>query len=234
MTMHAKKKLARLVALAAVTASAVVSLPSTAHAEPVTPTAKGAVGGGLLGAELVVFGEALFGVHKTWAYLVGAGVGAAGGAVGGYLIEQAVDDGRVPAYLLAGGLAALIPAVVIGLDATRYLPSEGAREDKPVPSAPSDPGKPGGSSVVGAEAATPTSPSTTPPTSTPSPTPPPAGGGTAPTPAPQSLLDVHDGAFRMGVPVPQVRSILGSAERTRMGVDNRGSELRFPVVRVVF
>lgn len=232
--MHAKKKLAGLV-LAATTASAVVSMPSTAHAEPVTPTAKGAVGGGLLGAELVVFGEALFGVHKTWAYLVGAGVGAAGGAVGGYLIEQSVDDGRVPAYLLAGGLAALIPAVVITLDATRYLPSEGAREDKPVPSAPSDPGKPGGSSVVGAEPAMPTSPSTTPPTSTPSPAPSPAGGGgTAPTPAPQSLLDVHEGSFRVGVPVPQVRALLGSVERTRMQVDNRGSELRFPVVRVVF
>ena len=234
MTTHATKKLARLAVLAAVTAGAIVSTPTTAHAEPVTPTAKGAVGGGLLGAELVVFGEALFGVHKTWAYLVGAGVGAAGGAVGGYFIEQAVDDGRVPAYLLAGGLAALIPAVVVSLDATRYLPSEGAREDKPVPSAPSAPGKPGGSSVVGAEPATPTSPSTTPPTSTPSPTPPPAGGGTAPTPAPQSLLDIHEGSFRMGVPVPQVRALLGSAERTRMAVDNRGSELRFPVVRVVF
>lgn len=232
MTMHAKNKLAGL-AFAALAASAVVSMPATAHAEPVTPTAKGAVGGGLLGAELVVFGEALFGVHKTWAYLVGAGVGAAGGAVGGYFVEQAVDDGRVPAYLLAGGLAALIPAVVVTLDATRYLPSEGAREDKPVPSAPSDPGKPGGSSVVGAEPATPTSPSTTPPTSTPSPAPPP-GGGTAPTPAPQSLLDIHEGSFRMGVPVPQVRALLGSAERTRMAVDNRGSELRFPVVRVVF
>ena len=224
--MHGKKKLAGL-ALAALVAG-VVSVPRTAHAEPVTPTAKGAVGGGLLGAEIVTFGEALVGVHKTVWYLIGAGVGAAGGAVGGYFIEQAVDDGRVPAYILAGGLAALIPAVVVALDATRYMPNEGAREDKPVVSPPSDPGKPGGSSVVGAE-----------PTTTPAPTPtPPApgqgGGATPPTQAPQSLLDFNEGSFRMGVPLPQVRALVGSAERARMGVDNRGSELRFPVVRVVF
>ena len=227
--MHAKKKLASLAALAALVAG-VVSVPRTAHAEPVTPTAKGAVGGGLLGAEIVVFGEALVGVHKTAWYLIGAGVGAAGGAVGGYFIEQSVSDGRIPAYILAGGLAALIPAVVVALDATRYLPNEGAREDKPVVSPPSDPGKPGGSSVVGAEPTT--TPSPSPDGTTPAPIPAP-GGGTAPVQAPQSLLDFNDG-FRMGVPVPQVRGLLGSAERARMGVDNRGTELRFPVVRVVF
>lgn len=232
MAMQKTRTLAAL-ALSALAAGAVVSVPATAHAEPVTPTAKGAVGGGLLGAEVVTFGEALFGVHKTWAYLVGAGVGAAGGAVGGYFLEQSVDDGRIPAYVLAGGLAALIPAIVVGLDATRYMPDQGAREDKPVVSPPSDPGKPGGSSVLGAEpSATPTpgqGSSTTPASPTP-----PSGGSTTPTPAPQSLLDMHEGAFRLGVPVPQVRPLLGSAERTRLAVENRGNELRFPVVRVVF
>ena len=39
------------------------------------------------------------------------------------------------------------------LDATRYLPTEGAREDKPVDTTTpaSDPGKPGGSSQAGQE-----------------------------------------------------------------------------------
>src|SRR5690606_16335437 len=125
----------------------------------------------------------------------------------------------------------LIPAIVVTLDATRYMPAEGAREDKPVDVPPSDPGKPGGSSVVGAEPGTPPAAApgpgsaTTPATPT-GPTPPPApdtpapsegggggGGGTqAPSRAPQSsLLDVRDGAFAVGVPVPEVRPLIGSA-----------------------
>ncbi len=259
MTIDRKKRL-RALTLAALTAAGALTSPSTARAEPVSPTAKGIAGGALLGGELVVFGEAIFGVRSTAAYLIGAGLGAAAGGVGGYLVEQSVDDGRVPAYMLAGGLALLIPAIVVSLDATRYMPTEGAREDKPVDLPPSDPGRPGGSSVVGAEPETP--PATTPgpgsattPTTPSGPTPPaspeaPApkegegggesggGGGTgtqAPARAPQtSLLNLRDGAFAVGVPLPEVRPIVGSAERTRMGVADRGSELRFPVVRVTF
>src|SRR5262245_3689108 len=163
------KKSARTFALAALAAGAVLALPSSAHAEPVSPTAKGIVGGAFLGGELVVFGEALLGVRSTAAYIIGAGVGAAGGGVGGYFVEQSVDDGRIPAYMLAGGLALLVPAIVVALDATRYMPAEGAREDKPVNLPPSDPGKPGGSSVVGAEppaSQTPAPSTTTPPAST--------------------------------------------------------------------
>lgn len=238
----------RKLALAALAAGAILAVPDYAQAEEVTPTAKGIVGGAFLGGELVVFGEALFGVRSTAAYLIGAGVGAAAGGVGGYFIEQAVDDGRIPAYMLAGGLALLIPAIVVTLDATRYMPSEGAREDKPVNVPPSDPGKPGGSSVVGAEPAAPPPASTTPQTSPTPATPPggatpeapatpPGGGGTkAPQArAPQtSLINVQGNAFAVGVPVPEVRPMLGSVERARMGVENRGSELRFPVVRVTF
>jgi hypothetical protein len=232
------------IAVAFAALAGTVALPGEARAEPVEPTAKGIVGGAFLGGELVVFGEALFGVRSTAAYLIGAGLGAAAGGVGGYFVEQAVDDGRIPAYMLAGGLALIIPAVVVALDATRYLPSEGAREDKPVNAPPSDPGKPGGSSVVGAEPSTPppassTPPATTPPSTTPPPstTTPPGGGGTqAPVRAmlPSSLLHVQDGSFRVGLPMPEVRPVLGNAERARMGAENRGSELRFPVVRVTF
>jgi hypothetical protein len=246
-TKHDGKKL-RAVVLAALAAGAILAVPGTAEAEEVTPTAKGIVGGAFLGGELVVFGEALFGVRSTAAYLIGAGAGAAAGGVGGYFIEQAVDDGRIPAYMLAGGLALMIPAIVVALDATRYMPTEGAREDKPV-TPPSDPGKPGGSSVVGAEPSTPpaTVPgpgsATTPTTPTPSPTPEPTaaptpgggGGGTQAPRAPQaSLFNLREGAFYMGVPVPEVRPVLGTTERARMGADNRGSEVRFPVVRVSF
>lgn len=227
----------------ALAALATLAVPRTAHAEPVEPTAKGIVGGALLGGEVVVFTEALFGVRSTAAYLIGAGAGAVAGGVGGYFIEDAVSDGRIPAYMLAGGLALLIPAIVVTLDQTRYLPSEGAREDKPVAAPPSDPGKPGGSSVVPetpAPGTAPTPPAETPPTTTP---PPPAGGAGGGTQAPRaavrssgpSLVSVNEGgAFRMGIPVPEVRPLLSGAERQRLGAESRGSELRFPVVRVTF
>jgi hypothetical protein len=51
---------------------------------------------------------------------------------------------------------------------------------------------------------------------------------------PVSLFDVHEGDLRVGLPVPEVRPILGSAERARLGADSRGSELRFPVMRLTF
>jgi hypothetical protein len=43
-----------------------------------------------------------------------------------------------------------------------------------------------------------------------------------------------DGGFAVGLPVPEVRPIVGAVERERLGVQDRGSELRFPVVRVTF
>jgi len=247
MAKHGRTQL-RALTFATLAAGAVLAVPTSAHAETVSPTAKGTVGGALLGGELVCFGEALFGVRSPAAYLIGAGVGAVGGGVGGYFIEQAVDDGRIPAYMLAGGLALIVPAIVITLDATRYLPTEGAREDKPVTLPPSDPGKPGGSSVVGAEpspAPAPASPapsgtSPAPDGTSPAPATPPSsgGGGGGGTQnrhlAPLSLFNLGDGTFTMGLPVPEVRPLIGSVERARMGVDNRGSELRFPVMHVSF
>ena len=56
----------------------------------------------------------------------------------------------------------------------------------------------------------------------------------APQSPQSSLFNLRNGDFYMGVPVPEVRPVLGTTERVRMGADNRGSELRFPVVRVTF
>lgn len=233
-------------ALACVTAgTAIVGTPRTAHAEEVSPDGKGIAGGALIGAELVVFIEAIAGVRSGTAYALGAAGGAVAGGLGGFGIEKAVDDGRAPVYLLAGGLALVIPALVVALDATRFRPNEGAREDKPADLPPSDPGKPGGSAVIGAEPkAPPPSPApggttpggTTPPGTTPAPapaTPPPAGGGGGGTQGPQSLFN-YRGGFYMGVPVPEVRQSLSASERKNLGVQNPGSELRFPVVKVTF
>lgn len=225
----------RATALALAATAAFACVPRTAHAEDVSPTGKGIVGGALLGGEAVVFVEALIGIRSTPAYLIGAGAGAVAGGVGGAFLENSVTDGRVPAYLLAGGLALVIPALVIALNQTRYIPPEGAREDKPANLPPSDPGKPGGTSVIGAEpAATTPNTTTTPAGTTPPATTVPAGGTTGGTPGPQSLFDVHQGDFRVGLPIPSVRPVFSVSERKSFGVVNPGNEVRFPVVHVAF
>jgi hypothetical protein len=232
----------RRIVLAALAAGTVLlGAPRAAQAEEVSPTGKGIVGTALLGAEIVVFTEAIIGVRSGTAYLLGAGGGAIAGGVGGYFIEQAVSDGRIPAYLLAGGLALVIPAVVITLDQTRYLPTEGAREDKPVNQPPSDPGKPGGSAVIGAEPkpATP-APGATPPapggTTPPTPAPGGPGGGGTPSPAraPLSLINFQGTGLSVGVPVPEVRPVFTASQKKALGVESTGNEVRFPVVSVTF
>ncbi|MDB4946738.1 MAG: hypothetical protein JWP97_6272 [Labilithrix sp.] len=224
-------------------AAALVGAPRVAHAEDVSPDGKGIVGTALLGAEAVVFTEAIIGVRSPLAYGLGAAGGAIAGGLGGYAIEQSVDTGRLPAYLLAGGLALLIPALVVTLDQTRYLPAQGSRDDRPVVTPPSDPGKPGGSAVIGAEpasapppAAAPGAPATTPGGTTPAAPSGGSGGGTQQSPvrAPAtSLIDFHD-SFRVGVPLPQVRPTFTASQKKALGVESNGSEVRFPVVNVTF
>jgi hypothetical protein len=217
-----------------------------AHADNISPTGKGITGGALLGAEVVTIVESLVGVRAGWAYGVGALVGAAGGGVGGYFVEKGSDDGKAPMYMLAGGLALVIPAIVLTLNATRYMPEEGATEDR-APTAPAaEPGVPGGS-VTGAPPDTPASPPTTappPPTRPPPPGPqskaaPPVPGvrrspprGAPASPA-LSLVDVRTGALRLGVPVPDVRPVFTVTEERQYGM-RQESEVRLPVLHVTF
>ncbi len=233
--------------------AATLAQPGTARAEEVSPTAKGVVGGALLGGEIVMIPMSLFHVKSGWAYAIGGGLGAIGGGVGGYFIETASfsSDGRVPIYMLAGGMALVIPTVILTLNATRYEPSEGASEDKAPTNAPvADPGKAGGSVVVGtppassapaAPAPAPAAPAgasgtggtTTPPTT------PPAGGGGAPE-APQSLFDLwapqgstSAPSLRMTLPAPEVRPVYSLAEQKKLGV-GAYTEVRMPVLKVTF
>ncbi len=228
-------------AAAAVLGSATMTYAPQAHAEPVAPNGKGIVGGALLGGELVVVTEAIFGVRSPLAYGLGAGLGALAGGFAGYGVERAVvnttdtsSDQRAPVIMLAAGLALAIPALVITLNATTGQGREGAKEDRsPGPTA--DPGSLGGTPVVGVP---PTAPATTPaptPPAEPAPTPappatPPPGGG---APAPTSLFDVTPRAFRLGMPVPQVRNVFTTQERRQMGM-TQVTELHLPVVNVTF
>jgi hypothetical protein len=217
-------------ATAAVLGLTVLAAPlREARADDVSPTGKGIVGGGLLGAEAVTIVEALVGVKSPWAYVIGGVVGAGGGAVGGYFVEQGSSDGRAPMYMLAGGLALVIPAVVLTLNATRWQPEEGATEDHTPVGPAAEPGTPGGS-VTGAPETGPAAPATPPPATESAP---PPAAAPAPAPPPQSLLDVHEGSFRLGVPVPDVRPLFSVAEQRQYGMKQE-TEFRMPVLHVTF
>lgn len=215
-------------ATAALVGMATFGIPErSALADNVSPDGKGIVGGGLLGAELVTIVEGIADVRSGWAYGIGAIVGAGGGAVGGYFIEQQSSDGRVPTYLLAGGLALIIPAVVLTLNGTRYRPQEGATEDNvPAGGPAANPGAPG-AGVISPEASPASSPpaAATPPTSSSAP----AEAGAMPI----SLVDVHGGALRVGVPAVDVRPVFSATELRQYGMHAQ-TEFRMPMLRVAF
>jgi len=226
-----------ILATAALFGLTAIAVPQReARADDVSPTGKGMVGGGLLGAEVVTMVESIAGVKSPWAYIIGGVVGAGGGAVGGYFVEQNSSDGRAPMYMLAGGLALVIPAIVLTLNATRWQPEAGATEDVNPAGPPAEPGAPGGS-ITGAPAAapaggpTPTTPAT--PGGAGAPSDKPGTTTPAPTPPPQSLLDVHEGAFRLGVPVPGVLPVFSLAEQRQYGM-RQETEVRMPVLHVTF
>jgi hypothetical protein len=217
-------------AMAAVLGASVVAGPlREARADDVSPTGKGIVGGSLLGAEVPIIIESIAGVHSGWVYVISAIVGAGGGGVAGFEVEQNSNDGKAPMYMLAGGLALVIPALVLTLNATRYQPEEGATEDRAPTGPVAEPGAPGGSSITG----TPVPPPAPPPPA-PVVTPP-------PPPVPQSMLDVrvHKGdaagaAFRLGVPVPDVKPAFSVAEARAYGLRDNPSAFFVPVLHVAF
>jgi hypothetical protein len=219
----------------------------SAHADEVNPAGKGIVGGALLGGEVVTITMSLVGVRNGYAYLGGGLAGAAAGGVGGYFVEKGSSDGRVPVYMLAGGLALIIPGIVLTLNATSYQGNENATEDRaPTNLPPADPGQAGGSAVMGGAASP--APATTPaaaPTTTPAAPAAPAGGGggaapKAPVQAPMSMIDVQPGAgtgngsqLRLGLPVPEVRNAFTTQERVKYGA-NQVSEVHLGVIHVTF
>jgi hypothetical protein len=231
-----RRRAAILASALAVGGAALLAPTRDARADQVNSTGKGITGGALLGGELVVMIESIAGVTSTWPYIVGGLAGAAGGGIGGYFVEQNSSDGRAPMYMLAGGMALIIPAVVLTLNATRYQPEEGATEENAPTGPAAEPGTPGGSVVTpsssspatggaGAGAALPP-----PPAPSPSPSPPPPSTG---APPPQSLLDVHHGVLRLGIPFPDVRPVFSLAEQRQYGFKQE-TELRMPVLHVTF
>jgi len=82
-----------------------------ASAEEPVPPGEGIAGGALVAVEVTVLTEAAVGVRPAWAYLLGGTLAAAAGGYAGYVVERNADP-DVSAWLLGGGLAALIPTVI--------------------------------------------------------------------------------------------------------------------------
>jgi hypothetical protein len=205
-------------------ALAVLTQGAPAHAEEVEAKGKGIVGGGLLGGEVVMLGEAVFGVKPGWAYIIGGIVGAGGGALAGHYIETGADA-KVSVYMLAGGMALIIPTTVAVLQATSYTPPEDYTEDKPASGAPvPEPPRP----APGAR---------------------PGGGASAPSHAspvalhyhwepaklklPIGLLDLDEGAFKVAMPAVEIRPVYRLDEMQKYGLEQK-HELRVPVFSATF
>ena len=134
-----RSSLRTLVFSAAVAGAALLAAPSEARADgPVSPTGKGIVGGALLGGEIVTMPMGIAGLKPWWPYLVFGGLGSVGGAIGGWGVERATAGTTSAAgtttgataepalYMLAGGLALLIPTLVVSLNATTKSTGEAA------------------------------------------------------------------------------------------------------------
>jgi hypothetical protein len=117
------------IALVGVATAVVPGATSRAHAQaqgsigsPVGADYKGAVGLGLVGAELGAVIPALAGMDETWAFIVFPVVGAAGGALAGYFAIDNPGHADISVVALTAGMALVIPALVTTLALTAYDP----------------------------------------------------------------------------------------------------------------
>lgn len=225
-----EKRLTAAAVAAATFAVALAGSPTEASAQEantsgaVTATGKGIVGGGLLGAEVVCITMGAVGVSRGWPYFVFGGVGAVGGAIGGYFVEQ-TGSAEPSLYMLAGGLGLIIPTLIISLNATAYKPPETDRQNEPVTNEPSR--------------------------EAPAPAPAPMTGAPPPTTRrehrgptlakaspvyphiPLSVVDVYKGKIALGVPALELRPLYSSRELWQYGVA-QGTELRMPLFKTMF
>jgi hypothetical protein len=100
------------------------------QAQQASDSGKGIIGGGLMGAEIVMLTEAALGVKNGWFYLAGGVAGAGGGAAAGVFIEKSANP-RPGIYVFAGSLALVIPTMIAVLTATHFEPPATYRQDLP-------------------------------------------------------------------------------------------------------
>ena len=115
MSTHVRKW--TLAVAAAMCLAAVTPGSAQAQGEQVDGAIKGTIGLGLLGGEVGLVLAPAVGLTDAWAMAVFPLVGAAGGAVGGYFAFDSGGAGEpaVPVALFVGGVALVIPSVVLAL-----------------------------------------------------------------------------------------------------------------------
>lgn len=233
------------ITLAGIASSIVASLPTEAHAQTVhaiSPDGKGIVGCGLLGAETVAIIEAAAGVRARWPYLVFPLLGAAGGAAGGYFLEQAANGGAdttltglsVASLVLGLGLA--IPTTVAYVNATNYHPeNDQPSEDNAPATGPLE--ESGSDNAPSAPANGPAPAGNTPAAGTTSSVHPARPASTTlahrALTVPPSLFSVSREGLTMGVPAIAVGNAYSLAEVRQYNL-HPVSELRVPLLSATF
>jgi hypothetical protein len=235
--------------LGSLTLATLTLAPLAAHATgvaEVSTTGKGAVGGALLGSEIVLVTEAAFKTQPTWAYVVGGVGGGIAGGVGGYFIERSASP-RTTMFMLAGGMALAIPTAVAVLSATAYEPpanytQDRAPADEPVAEPPQPTGTPAPAST------TPAGTEVTPPSPPPAPTPTPTTSSVhrhhnrtlarhlPPLDyhlSPPALFGISAQALTLGIPAIELRDVYSKTELAMFGV-TQGTEVRVPVLNFLF
>ncbi|MCK6587740.1 MAG: hypothetical protein L6Q76_09160 [Polyangiaceae bacterium] len=220
-----KRSVVASAALAAGAFTALLTGADEARADgPVTGTGKGIAGGALLGGEVATITMAIIGVEAVWPYFAIGGAAAVGGGIGGYFVETAAPA-EVPLYMLAGGMALVIPTLVAALNATAYKPPEedvedpSATEPAPIPPSPSAQVTPG-SKQTGPSRAKIAQPRRAAPF------------------VPMSLVGIRAQEFKLqtvalGIPAVDVRPLHSLRERQMFGVE-QGYEVRVPLFRAMF
>jgi len=236
-----------LVSLAGVFGAVSLGSPREAQAQTinaVSPTGKGIAGCALLGGEAVMLIEAAAGARPTWAYLVGGGLGAIAGGVGGYFLEQAAEGDTTLTGITVGtlvvGLGLIIPTTIATIGATAYSPE---RDQPAEDNAPS----------TGPLDESTTAPAAAPAGAAPAPAPATSPGATSGTtsdilpparraprqlaarPAfrPTGLLDMGPEGFSLAVPAIHVGANLTVQEMRQYGL-TAVSELRIPLLSGTF
>ncbi|MDQ3035049.1 MAG: hypothetical protein M3Y87_21760 [Myxococcota bacterium] len=238
--------------LAPARAEAQCAMPSPTCSQ-VTPDAKGMIGLGLIGLELGFVIPALVqeaaGTNEWWPYLVFPAVGAIGGIVGGYFMEQETRNSpEIDVIFLAVGMALVVPTLVATLALTAYDPAQDAVsvgeeggadptfEDETTTEAVQVEGEFGDEPAPGE--------ATTPAESTPAETAPPAdeGGSTSIRRRVQGLLaggpgilrfDGHRRQLLLGVPMVHRRATFTAAETDALNLGPQ-TDVHIPVVSATF
>ncbi|MBP6834483.1 MAG: hypothetical protein KA978_27120 [Deltaproteobacteria bacterium] len=232
-----------LVSLAGVFGAVSLGSPREAQAQTVnavTPTGKGIAGCALLGGEAVMLIEAAAGARPTWAYLVGGGLGAIAGGLGGYFLEQAAEGDTTLTGITVGtlvvGLGLIIPTTIATIGATAYSPErDQPAEDNAPSTGPLDESTTAPTPAGAAPAAAPAPGATSGTTSDILPTARRSPRQLAARPAfrPTGLLDMGPGGLSLAVPAIHVGANLTVQEVRQYGL-TAVSELRIPLLSGTF